>query len=187
MQEAGEQEPEADPERDREHGRGPVRDRRDVERDEDEHHRGHHVEQAVCEDRPDDRRPGSRPAAHVPRDHRDACELPDAARQCRVPEEADAEGREDRPAPGPRRRDRLLDHDVPRVRAHDDGEEVDQDRCRDPLPLDGAERALDRARIGAAPHGEPDQDRHRDENEDETSRTAPRQPDPRQSPFMPPP
>ena len=74
-------------------------------------------------------------------------------------------------------RDRLLDDDAPGVGADEDGEEVDQDRHRDPFPLHPAKRALERAGVGAAPDREGDERRDRDENEDQASRAAPRHPE----------
>ncbi len=170
-----EAEPHADG--DCQHGRRPLGNRRDVERDEDEDDRSDHVEEAVREDRADDRRPRARPTAHVPRDHGDAGELPDATGQCGVPEQSDAEGREDVPAPRPGRRDRLLDDDVPGLRADDHGEEVDQDGRRDPFPFDGAERPLDRSWIRAAPHGERHEGRNRDEHDEQAPGAASRRSD----------
>ena len=139
--------PEPDADDDRRARHRPLRDLRGREHVEDEQRSPRRRRRADgrrrCR-RPPPRRPA---ALTCRRDDRDAGELADPAREHGVPEEPDAERREDvRTRAGAA--DRLLDHDAPRVRADDHREEVDHDGRDDPLPLDGAERLADGGQSG---------------------------------------
>ncbi len=169
-----EQEPDPDPAHDREGGHGPVGEPGRVEDVHHERHRDDEVEQPVREDGAGDRRPRARPPAQVPGEDRHARELAHAPGQRGVPEQPHAEGGEDGPVRRGRRRDRLLDHRAPRLRADDDREEVEKDGRRHPLPADVPEGALDRADVGAAPDREPDQGRERHENDEKAEEAATR-------------
>jgi hypothetical protein len=107
----------------------------------------------------------------VLRDDGNARKLPDASRQGCVGEETHTERGEHRPATGPGRRDRLLDDDVPGVRADGDREEVDEHRDCDPFPFDRPERTLEQSGIGPAPDGEGYQAGDGDEDDEKTDET----------------
>ena len=55
-----------------------------------------------------------------------------------------------------RRGDRLVDHDLPGLRTDEDGEEVQEDRDGDPVPVDELEGVAHEAQIGPAPDDERD-------------------------------
>ena len=91
------EEPEADGDEDHQARQGPVRDLRGGEDVPDQQQHREEVEDAMGEDRADERRPrvGAAPLLLVAGEDRDPRELADAAREHRVCEEADAEGGED--------------------------------------------------------------------------------------------
>ena len=171
------EERERDDDRDHEAGQRPVRDLGRQQHVDDQQHHREEVEDAVREDRPHERRP--RIAAPLSRlvasEHRDPRELPDAARQDGVREQADAECGEDRAEARPRRRHRLLDHPVPRARPREDGQEVEQDRHDHPIPGDEAEGVGDEVPVRPAPHEERDGRRERQENDREPGPRRPQQ------------
>ncbi len=109
------------------------------------------VEHAVREDGPEQRRPGAAALGQVPTQDCDAGELAGPRGEHGVPEQADAERREDRPEARWRRRHRLVDRDVPRPRARDDREQVEQDCKEHPAPADEGERVVDGVPLGPAP------------------------------------
>src|SRR6185295_2640937 len=169
------EEPEPDADDDRERRLRPVRDPRRVEDIDDEPGCRDDVEEAVREDRSDDRRPGSGTAPQMPRHDRDAGELPYPARQGDVPEKTDAERREDDAPRRPRLRNRLEDDHPPRGRAHHDRHEVDADRDGHPAPGDRLERVREELRVRSMPDDEDDRDPDQDAEQHETARTALRQ------------
>ena len=132
----------------------PVRDLGGGEHVQDEKRHGHEVEEAVSDDGPE--QGGARAAAvrEGPPQHRHARQLADASGQCRIPEQADAEGGEGSPEAWQRRVERLAEHELPCQRAYDDRAEVQHHGNHDPAPLDEVEGVVDGAPIGAPP---PDQ------------------------------
>ena len=160
------EEPDADREHDREARERPVRDLRGREHPDDENPDRDEIEDPVGEDGADERRPESLAAVvRPPGQDGDARELADAARQHRVREQPDRERREDEPEAGVRRRHRRVDHRVPRGRPRDDREEIEPDRGRDPLPVDGGEGVLEVAPVRPVPpeqRADPGEERERD-------------------------
>ena len=108
------------------------------------------------EDAARDRGPCPGATGHAPGENAHARELTDASGQRRICEQADAEGGEHRARRRVRRRQRLVDDDLPGDRADDDRDEVDRDRDGDPAPLDRAEGRADKAEVRPPPERERD-------------------------------
>jgi hypothetical protein len=130
----------------------------------DEEERRKEIEEPVREDGADEGAARSGPVRQAAPEDRDSGELADPARQHRVCEEADREGREDAVEPWPRRVERLVDRVAPSERAREHGDEIEPEREGDPGPVDEIERVIDDVPIGSAPpEQEPDDDHDGDE------------------------
>ena len=139
----------------------------DEERDREE------VEEAVREHRSEERRARSLAVREVTAEHGDACELARAGGEHRVPEQPDAERREDLPERRARRRHRLMDRQVPCPRARDHREQVEQDPDDHPAPADEVEGVVDRVPVRPAP---PDCEDRQDECGEHEQPARPRVP-----------
>ena len=146
-----------------------------VENEQDD---GDDVEDAVCDDCPDERRPEPAAPGELPVQNRDARELADASGQHRVGEQTDGEGGEDEHEAGTGWRHRGADHGPPRECAHDDGRKVDADRDSDPLPLDGRECIGDPAQARTTPQQEPNDPGGEQGDEGRAPPLAPREAEP---------
>ena len=170
------EDPETDDDEDQQARQRPVRDLRGREHVPDQQERREEVEDPVCEDGADERRP--RVAAPSPflvaGQHRDARQLPDSARQHGICEETHSEGGEDLAEGRGRRRHRLLDHALPGGRPRHDGDEIEGNRGHHPLPGDEPEGVGDEVPLRAAPDEEPD---HHSERRQDQRQPPPRRPE----------
>jgi hypothetical protein len=107
----------------------------------DQREHGEEIEEAMREHGSDERRRRAAPRGRqAPAQYGDAGDLARPRGQHRVGEQTDAEGGKDRPVARVRRRQRLVDDEVPCDRPGRNGGEVDRDGERDPVPLDEVER-----------------------------------------------
>src|SRR3954454_466177 len=139
---------------------------------EDQQKHGHDVENAVCENRPDERRPRPFATRHLPSQHGNPRQLADPTRQQRIREQADREGREDERHARPRRLHRRVDHERPGEGAGDHRQQVQQNRDDDPVPLHRAECAAERREAVAPPPEQTDERRHDDEPQEHPHNAA---------------
>ena len=136
----------------------------------DEHHNREQVEHPVREHGADQRCGRALAIREVAAKHCDARDLSDAARQHRVPEQADRERREHEREPWMWRGDGLLDRRVPSERAREHREQVQADGRCDPFPGDGGECVVDETPIRPAPDDQ--RDRGREDWQDEAGRAS---------------
>src|SRR4051794_25187220 len=141
----------AEPEHDDEARDRPVRQAGCDHHPDDERRDREEVEHAVSDDGAEQPPPRRLAVGHAPGEHRDAGDLSDTPGDDDVPEQADAEGGEDENEAGARLWQRLLDRRVPARRTRDHRQEVEADRCDDPLPLDTGERVTDGVPVRTAP------------------------------------
>ena len=159
----------------------PTRNLRRQQDVEDEQRDRGKVEQAMGEDRSDQRR--ARPLAVVRKaaaKDGDACELTCPCGQNGISEESDAERPEDLRVARVRFRERLVHRELPRDRSGHDREEVDEDRDDDPAPGDGVEGIPDRSPVRSTP---PDRGHRGNEHRERHAATQPRAPRPAREPH----
>ena len=167
------EEPETDGDEDQQARQGPVRDFRRGEHVPDQQEHREKVEDPMCEDGADERRPRVAAPLLVAGEDRDPRQLPDTARQHRVCEETNSEGGEDLPKARSRRRHRLLDHALPGGGSRHDGDEIEGNCDHHPFPGDEPESVGDEVPFRAAPDEEHD---HRSERRQDQHEPSPRRP-----------
>ena len=128
----------------------PRRHLREQQHPDDQRQRRQDLEQTVGEHAAEQCRPEAVAPRQPPRDHADAGNLADSARQDAVGEDADEEGGEDVERPWMRRGDGLDEDRAPGKRPGDRRAEVERDRGERPAPAHRRERVADCAPVRAA-------------------------------------